>query len=56
MYDVVSLTMASGHYSDAKEALHDAMAIALKLGDPDAIRRLASRLAHIKAVFRSQFS
>lgn len=56
MYDVVSFTTAAGHYSDAKEALHDALAIARQLGDPEAVARLASRLAHIKAVFRSQFS
>jgi hypothetical protein len=56
MYDVASFTLAAGHYSDAKDALHDALAIARKVGDFDAAARLASRLAHIKAVFRSQFS
>ena len=56
MYDVVNPTAAAGHYSDAKEALADAIAMARRLGHPDVVERLEARLAHIKAVFRSQFS
>jgi hypothetical protein len=55
MYDVVSPTAAAGHYSDAKEALADAIGMARRLGRPEAAERLEARLAHIKAVFRSQF-
>jgi len=55
MYDAVSSTSAAGHYSDAKEYLSDAIALALELGLAADAERLAARLNHIKAVFRSQF-
>jgi hypothetical protein len=43
-------------YSDAKEALYDAIGLARRLGKVDVAARLERRLAHIKAVFRSQFT
>jgi hypothetical protein len=56
MYDAVSTSDATARYSDAKEALYDAIGIARALADEVAISRLEARLAAIKAVFRSQFS
>lgn len=55
MYDATDPTTAAGHYSDAKEALHTAIKLATDLEDREATERLQVRLAHIKAVFRSQF-
>jgi hypothetical protein len=54
MYDARFGT--SGHYSDAKEFLHDAIALATRMGDAATAERLQARLAHIKAVYRSQFT
>ena len=56
MYDVASSTEAAARYSDAKEALHDAIGLARRLGRDAVASRLEARLDHIKAVFRSQFS
>ncbi|MFX8585778.1 hypothetical protein ABTM35_19995, partial [Acinetobacter baumannii] len=56
MYEARTPTDAAGHYSDAKEALHDAIGIARRAGHADTAERLEQRLAHIKAVFRSQFT
>jgi hypothetical protein len=56
MYDADSFSSATAHYSDAKEAFHDAIAAARQAGDIAAAGRLSERLAHVKAVFRSQFS
>ncbi len=56
MYDARTPTDAAAHYSDAKEALHDAIGIARRAGFEDTAKRLEQRLAHIKAVFRSQFT
>lgn len=47
---------ATGLYSDAKEAFHDAIRIAGELGLTQEVEELSKRLQHIKAVFRSQFS
>ncbi len=47
---------AAGFYSDAKGFLDDARRLALRIDRPDLARRISDRLAHIKAVFRSQFS
>jgi hypothetical protein len=55
MYDADSGTPAAAHYSDAKEFLYDAIGLAQRLGKPEEAERLSDRLAHIKAVFRSQF-
>ena len=49
-------TDAAARYSDAKEAPRDAIALARRLGQGQVTTRLEARLAHIKAVFRSQFS
>lgn len=46
----------TGLYSDAKEAFYDAISIANELGLKEESEALEKRLAHIKAVFRSQFS
>ena len=46
----------TGLYSDAKEAFYDAISIANELGLRDESEKLSKRLAHIKAVFRSQFT
>jgi hypothetical protein len=46
----------AGHYSDAKDFLSEAIGLAGELGLNDQARTLSERLAHIKAVYRSQFS
>jgi len=51
-----SPSSAAAYYSDAKEALYDAIRLAGELGLGEEAARLEARLAHIKAVFRSQFS
>jgi hypothetical protein len=56
MYDAHDPSGAAVCYSDAKEALYDAIGLARRLGKVDVAERLEQRLAHIKAVFRSQFS
>lgn len=55
IYDATDQTTATGHYSNAKEALHTAIGLAEQLEDPPTVQRLQDRLAHVKAVFRSQF-
>ncbi|MGO9546136.1 MAG: hypothetical protein ACLPPF_15250 [Rhodomicrobium sp.] len=55
MYDA-GFRGATACYSDAKEFLYDAIALAQRLGKPEEADRLLHRLAHIKAVFRSQFT
>jgi hypothetical protein len=56
MYDAGNPSGAMAFYSDAKEALYTAIGLARELGKDDAAGRLSARLAHIKAVFRSQFT
>ncbi len=56
MYDAMSSTDATARYSDTKEALYDAIGLARRIGQEATAIRLEARLAHIKAVFRSQFS
>jgi hypothetical protein len=56
MYDAHDPSGAAVCYSDAKEALYDAIGLARRLGKVDVAERLEQRLAHIKAVFRSQFT
>jgi hypothetical protein len=46
----------AGEYANAKDAFRDAIALARELGDTKAVERLEARLAHVKAVFRSQFT
>jgi hypothetical protein len=55
MYDARDATEAAARYSDAKEALFDAIGLARRLGMADVAAQLEARLNHIKAVFRSQF-
>ncbi len=55
MYDA-GFNGAAACYSDAKEFLYDAIGLAQRLGKTDEAERLSRRLAHIKAVFRSQFT
>lgn len=56
MYDARTPSDATACYSSAKEALYDAIGLARSAGDAERAERLEKRLAHIKAVFRSQFS
>jgi hypothetical protein len=56
MYDAGSPSGANAFYSDTKEALADAIGLARRLGRTEDVARLEKRLAHIKAVFRSQFT
>jgi hypothetical protein len=56
MYDATRNSDATARYSDAKESMRDAIALARQLGQGAVATRLEARLAHIKAVFRSQFS
>ena len=46
----------SGHYSDAKEFYSEAIGYAEELGLKDKADEMRRRLAHIKAVYRSQFA
>jgi hypothetical protein len=55
MYEVPFGAGTTGLYSDAKQFLDDAIALALRLGKREDAERSTERLAHIKAVFRSQF-
>jgi hypothetical protein len=56
MYDAGNPSGATALYSDAKEALYEAIGLAKRLCRADDAARLEARLAHIKAVFRSQFT
>jgi hypothetical protein len=47
---------ATGLYSSAKEAFHDAISLANQLGLKEEAEALERRLQHIKDVFRSQFT
>jgi hypothetical protein len=48
-------TSAAAKYNDAKDLLCQAIAAARGLGAAGDARRLEARLAHVKAIFRSQF-
>ncbi|HVN93347.1 MAG TPA: hypothetical protein VMT38_06615 [Terracidiphilus sp.] len=56
MYEEHSSSGASACYSDAKECFYDAIGLARRLGLTEEVEALEKRLAHIKAVFRSQFT
>jgi len=56
MYDAGNPSGAMACYSEAKEALYTAIGLAKELGKLDEAERLSARLAHIKAVYRSQFT
>jgi hypothetical protein len=55
MYEAHSFRDANLCYGDAKEFYWQAMAIARESGLNEELAALEDRLAHIKAVFRSQF-
>jgi hypothetical protein len=55
MYDARPGATLAARYNDAKEFLHDAIALAGQLGRVETAERLSLRLAAIKAVYRSQF-
>jgi hypothetical protein len=56
MYEAHSSGGATACYSDAKECFYDAIGLAGRLGLKEEAEALSARLAHIKAVFRSQFA
>jgi hypothetical protein len=56
MYEAHSSSGATACYSDAKECYYDAIGLADRLGLKEEAEALHKRLAHIKAVFRSQFT
>ncbi len=56
MYEAHSPSAATTCYSDAKESFYDAIGLARQLDLKDEAEALEKRLAHIKAVFRSQFT
>ena len=56
MYEAGDLRAAGVCFSEAKELFRDAIEVASSVGATVKIARLEARLAHLKAVFRSQFS
>jgi hypothetical protein len=56
MYEAHSSSGATACYNDAKECYYDAIGLANRLGLKEEAEALHARLAHIKAVFRSQFT
>ena len=56
MYEAHSPNAASICYSDAKHFFYEAIAVARRTGADEDADRLEARLAHVKAVFRSQFT
>ena len=56
MYEAHSPSDANASYSDAKECFCDATGLANQLELKEEADALHRRLAHIKAVFRSQFT
>jgi hypothetical protein len=56
MYDCRYSSNATAFYSDTKEFLYSAIGLAQGIGQAATATRLEARLAHIKAVFRSQFT
>jgi hypothetical protein len=55
MYEAQAGSDLAARYSDAKEALHEAIGLANRLGLRNESKRLAARLEAIKTVFRRQF-
>jgi hypothetical protein len=54
--DMYETRSATASYSDAKECYYDAIGLARQLGLNEEVEALEKRLAHIKAVFRGQFT
>jgi len=55
MYDAPAGSALAARYSDVKDFLCDAIALAQRLGYAATARRLSERLAEIKTVYRTQF-
>ena len=55
LYEPRTHTNPAGHYSDAKDFFIEAIGLAGELGLTDQAQTLSESLAHIKAVYRSQF-
>lgn len=55
MYDAKPGSDLAARYSDAKESLHEAIAVARRLGLRGETERLSARLEEIRTVFRRQF-
>ncbi|HLO23433.1 MAG TPA: hypothetical protein VK193_08425 [Methyloceanibacter sp.] len=55
MYDARPGSDLAACYSDAKEALHEAIGFARRLGLSRETERLEKRLSEIKTIFRHQF-
>jgi hypothetical protein len=55
MYTARPGSELAARYSDAKESLHEAIALANRLGLLDECERLSARLEEIKTIFRRQF-
>ncbi len=55
MYEASSFSAATGYYSEAKESFYEAIKLARELELESEVVALEQRLAHIQAVFRSQF-
>jgi hypothetical protein len=56
MYEAHSQSDINACYRDAKDYFDDAIALARRLGRVEEAAALGERLAHIKAVYRSQFA
>jgi hypothetical protein len=56
MYDAHSFRDAGDCYREAKDFFYEAIELAGQLGLTEEAEALSQRLAHIKAIFRSQFS
>ncbi len=56
MYDAHSFRDANDCYRDAKDYFYEAIGLAAQLGLTGEHDALSQRLAHIKAVYRSQFA
>jgi len=56
LYEAHTSSDATACYSDAKESFYEAIGLARRLGLDVEAEALSQRLAHIKAVFRSQFA
>jgi hypothetical protein len=55
MYDARAGSDLAARYSDTKEAFHEAITLARRLGLTLETKRLEKRLAEIKTIYRSQF-
>lgn len=56
MYEAHSPRDANDCYRDAKDWFYEAISVASRMGDAEETARIEARLAHVKAVFRSQFT